>query len=346
MKILVVSSDRSDARGYPSNLGDALLTDALLGALERAGHEATATDFGGPRRAGSGPRSYTRGLAGLVRAIKASDAVIVGGGTLLQDDTGRGLLNGLPRLVLSVSTTAFFLRRPMVYLGVGCDPTARWAPRAAMRLAVKGRSVWARDRSSVARVAGQLRGRARLAADVCLLPADAGVRSAVEAATHSDPARRGAVVALNRRDVTQVDATFLARMAGTGGAPPLFVAMDQRTAEGDLTDHLDGMEGFGVLHPPISWKDAAATIAGAAVVVASRMHALYLAALLGTPMIAVGRSAKVLSFAEEFRIPVADSLKDVTPGEERVADMGALELAQERVALALDDALAELEERR
>jgi polysaccharide pyruvyl transferase WcaK-like protein len=346
MKILVVSSDRSDARGYPSNLGDALLTDALLGALETAGHEVMATDFGGPRRAGSGPRSYTRGLAGLVRAIEASDGVIVGGGTLLQDDTGRGLLNGLPRLVLSVSTTAFLLRRPMVYLGVGCDPTARWAPRAAMRLAVKGRSVWARDRNSVARVTGQLRGRARLAADVCLLPGDPGVRSVVEAATNSDSPRRGAVVALNRRDVPQVDATFLARMGSTGGAPPLFLAMDQRTVDGDLTDHLDDRDGFGVLHPPIAWKDAATTIAGAAVVVASRMHALYLAALLGTPMIAVGRSAKVLSFAEEFCIPVADSLQEVIPGEARVADMLALKVAQERVALALNEALAELEQRR
>lgn len=345
MKVLVVSSDRSDERGYPSNLGDALLTDALLGALQAAGHEGTATDFGGSRRAGSGPRRYTRGLLGLARAVRASDAVIVGGGTLLQDDTGRGFLNGLPRLVLTVSMTAFVARRPMVYLGVGCDPAARWAPRAAMRLAVRGRTVWARDRDSLGRVAQQLHGRAGLASDVCLL-AGPGVRSTINEVASSVQARRGAVVALNRRDVAQVDATFLARMTSAAEGSPLFLAMDQRIGAGDLTDHFEGKAGLRVLEQPISWKDAAAVIAGAEVLIASRMHALYLAALLGTPTIAVGRSAKVLSFAEEFRIPVVSSLEDVTPGEERVAEVIALKVAQERVALALDESLAELERRR
>jgi polysaccharide pyruvyl transferase WcaK-like protein len=326
-------------------LGDALLTDALVGALRASGQEATATDFGAARVAGSGPRRYTRGLVGLVRAIRASDAVIVGGGTLLQDDTGRGLLNGLPRLVLTVSMTAFLSRRPMVYLGVGCDPISRPAPRAALRLAVKGRTVWARDRASLDRVAGQLHGRPRLGADVCLLPGDPAVQAVVEAASNSEVVRRGVVVALNRRDVAQVDAAFLMRMASEDGVEPTLLAMDQRTEEGDLTDHFDGMSGFRLLQPPVSWRDAATTIAGATVVIASRMHALYLAALSGTPMIAVGRSPKVLSFADEFGIPVAESLEDVTLGAERVADTVALKVAQERMALALDETLAELEAR-
>jgi polysaccharide pyruvyl transferase WcaK-like protein len=248
--------------------------------------------------------------------------------------------------MLAVSITARVARKPAVYLGVGCDPTARWAPRLAMRLAIKGRTVWVRDQDSLGRVVRQLHGRARLAADACLLTADPGVRSVIDAAASSDKARAGAVIALNRRDVNQVDALFLSRMASAGKAPPLFLAMDQRIEEGDLTDHFGDKDGFCVLDPPSSWKDAASAIAGARLVVASRMHALYLAALLGTPMVAVGRTAKVLSFAQEFDIPVAASLEDVRPGSERIADVIALKVARQRIDFALDETVAELSKRR
>lgn len=79
----------------------------------------------------------------------------------------------------------------------------------------------------------------------------------------------------------------------------------------------------------------------ARVVIASRMHALYIAALLGKPSIAVESSSKVAGFAAEFDVPLVpiDKLADPLT-EPRPVEREMLEHIATRGTVALDVALS------
>lgn len=326
MKITLVSADRTTREGYPSNLGDAFLTDRFVAALTNLGHTVSAVDFGGVRSDSEHSRIRVTGLLGLIHLVRASDAIVLGGGTLLQDDTPNTRFGGLPRLCLTASALGWFFRKPVFYFGVGCDSIQRPAARAILRLAVWKRAVWVRDEHSSLRFARYFGRTPQLAADVSLLsPPSDSTRVSTSQAT------RPVSLAPNRRDVAQITPAVVESI----GAVRL-LAMDQRPDVGDLA----GSAAFPPTHPfltadQVDWMDVMDVIAGSSAVIASRMHALYIAAVCGVPMIAIGQSDKLVAFAEEFGVPLVKSFDEVVVQSARQASGSAVEAARARVEAAL-----------
>lgn len=295
MRTLIVSADRTLASGHPQNLGDAFLTDALSERLRRAGHETVIADFGQTRRLDSTEErvrvSGVRALADIVRQV---DAVVVGGGTLLADDQPGRPFAGLPRLMAVTGLIARTSRTPLAVFGVGADPVTRRRARLALRAGLDGARVWTRDPDSAGRAAGYSKLPVAVAADVSLF-------AAPELAAMAAPAdrRRGAVVALNAKHSPAVTLADVAALEERFGEV-VFVSMDQ----GDDSD-------AGALPPEVrarlttepgdhGWRRAAELMADREVVVASRMHAMYLGTMLTTPVVAVGGATKVGAFTTEF----------------------------------------------
>lgn len=330
MKVLVVSSDRTSSDGHAINLGDALLTDSLVSALQAQGLIVEAVDLGGRRRFQEEPRTYVHGLRGLWRAIRRSDAVVVGGGTLLQDDVGRGF-GGLPRLMCVTSTICRVLGKPALFFGVGCDPVERRVARLLLRFAVLGRSVWVRDEASLGRCRALGCSDVRLAADVSLLAAN----------TFTPPVeggKRRVILALARGDGRTLQQRHLAALQRASDEV-IFVQMDQGDHSRDISlISEDSKAQFDAVTYGISWREAADVYARGSVVVASRMHALYLGMMLGRQLVGFGTLPKVLAFCEEFGVVRATDMEAaVAQGAPKLADPAAFERARRRVDIALSE---------
>ena len=295
MRTLIVSADRTLASGHPQNLGDAFLTDALSERLRRAGHETVIADFGQTRRLDSTEeRVRVSGVRALADVVRQVDAVVVGGGTLLADDQPSRPFAGLPRLMAVTGLIARTSRTPLAVFGVGADPVTRRRARLALRAGLDGARVWTRDPDSAGRAAGYSKLPVEVAADVSLF-------AAPELAAMAAPAdrRRGAVVALNAKHSPEVTPAHVAALEERFGEV-VFVSMDQ----GDDSD-------AGALPSEVrarlttepgdhGWRRAAELMADREVVVASRMHAMYLGTMLTTPVVAVGGATKVGAFTTEF----------------------------------------------
>ncbi|NUU16966.1 polysaccharide pyruvyl transferase family protein [Cellulomonas humilata] len=330
MKLVVLSADRTLASGYAANLGDSFLTDALVQALSEEGATVEAVDFGGRRREGYGARRSVSGFSGLARTIGSADAVVIGGGTLLQDDVG-GRVGGLPRLMAVTSLLGWLLRTPVVFFGVGCDPVHRRVPRSLLRAALWRRRVWARDEQSMQRCSGLGVAAASLSlgSDVSLLLADE-----IAAMRGGDGPNHG-VVALAKADSEGLTHPAVLEAVARWGSL-VFVQMFQDESVGDAsTLSRPARNGFARVTDGLSWREAAAVVAGADVVIASRMHALYLALMAGTPAIPVGDLAKVRSFAREFGLSEPMEAADAMKSDPRVGDSAALDVAVARACTAL-----------
>lgn len=330
-----MSSDRSTVDGHAINLGDALLTDSLVSALQREDFTVEAVDFGGRRLFSEEPRTYVNGLRGLWRAVRHSDTVVIGGGTLLQDDVRKGF-GGLPRLMFVTSTLCRVLGRPALFFGVGCDPVERRTARLLLRLAVLGRSVWVRDEASFSRCEALGCPDVRLGADVSLLGAEALSKT-------SGAVEERVIVALARGDGEMLQQRHLAALKHNAGQVT-FVQMDQGSESRDISlvpddsrVQLDGLT-YG-----ISWREAAEVYAAGNLVIASRMHALYLGMMMGARLVGVGSRPKVVAFCSEFGITrVTDMDAAVVQGASTTADAAAYDSARQRVDVALAELVAML----
>lgn len=335
MKILIVSADRSIEGGFPANLGDAFLTDALADALRVSGNDVDVIDFGDAVRVGAYPRLRASGLGDLVAAIRASDAVVVGGGTLLQDDSRQKLVGGLPRLCAVVALVARVFRRPVRFFGVGCDTVDRVVPRSLLRFAVSDAVSWVRETDSRDRFAQMFGQVPFVGADVSLLLDRASLPEKSSSST--------AIIALNRSEGEQLSSRTIERLRSDGFRPQ-FLSMEQQLGDADYhAVESELLEELSFAPEPIGWQAAWDQIAVSSVVVASRMHALYMAALVGVPAVAVGRREKVVSFAEEFGIPLIADVRHYERGQARVADAAVVDGAVGRARDSLDAMLASLE---
>lgn len=325
MKVLLVSADRSAAEGgYAINVGDALLTDALRAQLLDFGHDVDAVDFGPGRSNTDAPRLGVRGLRQLFREVRQHDAVVIGGGTMIQVDSDHILRGSLMRLCAAVSFAGWLSRAPVVYFAVGCDPLPSRLARVGYRLALWRRRVWVRDAGSALRFDEYFGRQPMIAADAALL-------LETKTADADDAVPGGITLAPNRRDGQQLTAAWV----GSLGRSPAQVRLVPMSY-GDIDD-LDFVpeDSFPMMHtisPVEGWQGVFAEFATSETVLASRMHALYIALLLDIPMVAIGASSKVAAFAEEFGVPRLDSFADYTPGVERRASAVAVLDAKARVA--------------
>ncbi|TFB96809.1 hypothetical protein E3O42_16865 [Cryobacterium adonitolivorans] len=334
--ILLISADRSTSAGTANNLGDAFLTDALAMSLMDSGFEVQVADFGGARLVGSLPRSPILGTLSLVKALWSTDSVVIGGGTLLQDDAPQKLVGGLPRLLFVSAVTARLLGRKVAFFGVGCDSVERFMPRFLLGVALRMGRVWVRDEASQGRCHSQFGKRVELAGDTSLLyhPDLGGGESRSLARASPDRGGRGAVVALNRSHSSALTLPIVEGLLAQYERVD-FLSMYQGHPVSDASDlPADAASALSSVSTDLSWEQAVSAISGASVVIASRMHAMYIAAMVEVPLLAISGSAKIDAFIDEFKVSSVDSLTGAgNPGV--VPDAAAVRSAGLRVSLGM-----------
>jgi polysaccharide pyruvyl transferase WcaK-like protein len=323
--ILLISADRTSPTGYPYSLGDAMLTDALAQTMRRADREVVIADFGEAIRS-DGSRTLFGGVMDLLDAAKRADQIVVGGGTLFQDDVPDKVFGGLPRLCLATSLVGYMSGRRVTFFGVGVDPIARRRQRLCLRAAARlAEGLVVRDMASLERLKLMMRKDAQLGGDTATLLVDERHE------TIPTSMRNGAVLALNGTDASTAAPAIVRALASAYG-PVSFVSMHQGPQPDASYLPEETRACLDVIAEDIRWVDAVSLVETSRVVVASRLHALYLAALTETPAVAIGGSPKVRSFARDFRIPhvATEDLPKNLPSPE-VPSQDELLLAHDRV---------------
>jgi polysaccharide pyruvyl transferase WcaK-like protein len=268
-------------------------------------------------RAGVAPFVLNRrsplGLARLALEIARADAVILGGGSVIQDAFGGGRVKGILGYAWM---TAFFCRllgRPLFTAPIGVDaittPKALTAAREALAIP---RRITVRDQLS-AQVLGRIMGDCPHGSLQVVCDPVFGWRlddAAIEAAglvgerpIVLSPAFEGR----NEDEIARLFAAIAASMIDEG-RPVCIIAMDGREHEdggkiGRIRDLLKEEHRPRVtLARPESAEEAARLIRGAAGVVAMRLHAL----ILGygyAPLFCLSRTTKTDALMAEYDIP-------------------------------------------
>ncbi|WP_162599808.1 polysaccharide pyruvyl transferase family protein [Nocardioides solisilvae] len=342
--LLIASATTWDGH-LPRNLGDEALTLALAQECERRGHRVRVSLAGA---GGAGERVCVSRPAELVRAVRAADLVLLGGGTLLAGhvDGRRSVLpRGFPRFLAAVTAVAAACGTPVALVGVGAERWPEGPEDALLRWVVRrAGSVWVRDAASAELVARQGGRHARLGGDTFFaarLPV-AVPRAVASGAPALPPLERAVeqvVVALSGRTTAQECAEVARRVAAYAPREVRVRRMDQHgdddVAAQRVVCHLETAGVRTRLEPHVvDWRTAYAGLAAADLVVASRLHALVFAARAGVPAWAVGSSPKVLAFAAEAGVPLLGS------GEPPcVATTAYLDAQRSRLAASLDDVL-------
>lgn len=306
MADILVASAAYSQDGLLRNVGDEALTEGLAEAFVRRGHRVLAS-LNGADDVPAGRVSLSR-PSELVRAVRSVDLVVIGGGTLLAGNVQGGSLipRGLPRYVGVVAAVARALGTPVALVGVGAE---RWPGGLEGRLlggAVRrAMSVGVRDAESADLVAERGGRVARISGDTFF-----GAR--LPPPLSQDKRSRHVVVALSGRTTAAECAEVAERLAGVPEHTVRIRRMDQHGDDEALArDLASRLESRGIatqVSPYVTdWREAYAEMAGASLVVASRLHALIFAGRAGTPALAVGTSTKVLTFAEDAQVPLLDA---------------------------------------
>ncbi len=267
-------------------------------------------------RAGVAPFVLNRrsplGLARLALEIARADAVILGGGSVIQDTFGGGRVKGILGYAWM---TAFFCRllgRPLFTAPIGVDAiTTPKALTAAREALVVPRRVTVRDQLSAQVLEQIMGGRPHGPLQVVCDPVfgwrldDAAIEKGLidERPIVLSPAFEGR----NEDEIAQLFAAIAASVIEQG-RPVCIVAMDGREHEDGgkiarIPDLLTEEHRQRVtLAKPQSAEEAAGLIRGAAGVVAMRLHAL----ILGygyAPLFCLSRTTKTDALMAEYDIP-------------------------------------------
>lgn len=244
-------------------------------------------------------------LPRICRALRGADALVSGGGSLLQDVTSRRSIY----YYLSVMALARICGRPYCLYGQGIGPIQRALARRITRLILEGScGIWVRDRASL-RSVSELGAHPRflsVAGDPAFLlpPMTAGEARAVS----GSPAW---VVAIRSWPGESewwpnlVEA--LGKAAAEIGASLLLLPMHYGTdAELSRQTVRQLRKRFGVsaeLSEVCQVHEARQLLAGAHLVIGMRLHALILGTAAGTPSVAISYDPKVEAFASEVGLP-------------------------------------------
>lgn len=282
-----------------ANAGDDLIFAALRNKLHVRGTRVTAISTRPHLTAHEGVDAVDhRDLPSVWRAIASSDALVFGGGGLLQDQTsGFNLPYHLSRIAIARAR-----RTPFAVVGIGAGPlrtaAGRWQVRQALRGAV---GVTARDTGSRDLLRSLGVDGVRLAADLAVsLPApDVAPADVICACLRPWRAARGRlpVGTRSRSDITPQPmvarlAAGLDDAAARTGMPVRLVAMQsgwddllhQRVAE-QMSSQVE------LVSPPV--EGVLAEVAASRVVVAMRYHAGIAAVLAGRPAVLIGYDPKL-----------------------------------------------------
>lgn len=275
------------------NHGDEALLAGLIRGLRDHGHEPSvlSADPASTRRLHGVP-AHAR-IRGLVPALLATDALVSGGGGLLQDATsGRSLA-----YYLGVIRLARLLRKTTIVYGQSVGPlTARG--RSWVRYGLEGIPVAVRDRPSEQLLA-ELGIPTTRTTDAALLafetpPAD------VSAHARDEGAERGAVLFVPRAgypEHTAALAEVASRLAHEGiEVQALALHPDQDTSAAESIQR--SANGDRPIVPP-DHRASFARLARARVVVSARLHGLVFAAAAGVRHVGLVYDPKVAGFLED-----------------------------------------------
>lgn len=288
-----------------TNLGDELVFAGLRTKLESRGVTVAAisVDPAGTCAAHGVQAVDHRDLAALVNTVGEADAVVFGGGGLLQDETSA--LN-LP-YHLSRLAVARRRRTPFAAVGVGAGRLDTRFGRALVRRGLRGAvGVTARDAASVRLLESVGVHSAELGADlavglpspavtavdrlvVCLRPWSAG-RKRLPAGLRGDVTPDG---------VIDTAARALDEAAGTTGLPVHFVALQSDRDDALHRRVADRMNTATTTATP-GVHGVLEEIARSRVVVAMRYHGGIAAVLGSRPCVLIGYAPKVDALAGEL----------------------------------------------
>jgi len=274
------------------NLGDEALLAGLLAALVTAGVEATVASLDPAATSRDHGVAAVHRVRGLVGGLLRADAVVSGGGGLLQDATSARSLG----YYLAVIRAARWLGRPVAVFAQSLGPLS---PRGESRVrrALHGLPLGLRDAPSL-RLAARLGLDAHPVADTALLtprPTVPGVAA-------------GALVLVPRSGYPAIG-DLLAELGRRHGAAGGRVAIALVHPAQDATE---GARLAAALPAADLWEAATAAeltrgLAGAHAVVSGRLHGLVLGAVAGAPVAGVAYDPKVAGFAEAVGAPVVQA---------------------------------------
>lgn len=290
-----------------TNLGDELVLAGLLTHLRALGAEpvvlsvdpaTTARDHGVEAVRTGGPRA-------LLAAAGSADALVLGGGGLLQDETSPF---NLP-FHLARSWAASLRRLPRAGIGLGVGRLDSRLGQALVRASLRGMPVSVRDAPSADLLAGLGLPAPVVAADLALALPDVAVEPSDRLVVCLRPWSGGGGL---------LPASVRARLAPA--APDAAVAataaeLDRVSAATGLATHLVALQADrdGPLHDAVaarmtttvttarpSLQELPAEVGSGRVVLAMRYHGALCAVLAGRPAVLVGYSPKVEALAGEL----------------------------------------------
>ena len=348
-----------------ANAGDELIFAALRRKLLARGTRITAVSTHPAETADSHVEAVDhRALASVARAIRECDALLFGGGGLLQDQTSSfNLPYHLSRIVLGRAVGT-----PFAVVGVGAGPlrtaAGRWQVRRSLRGAV---GIAARDQASVDLLRSLGVPGVRLSADLALsLPVpDIAPADVICACLRPWRAARARLPVSSRAQADITAEPMVARLAA---------GLDDAATRTGLGVRLVALQrGWDdLLHRRVAQRMSCAVelatpqpdqvlaqIAASRVVVAMRYHAGIAAMLAGHPMVligydpkldglatALGPAASVIPWDPAALTGVGPAVAAVVPHADRVpAALAELRTREAVNDLVIDDLLTRAEAR-
>ncbi len=279
--------------GY-GNVGDEALLSGILTGLRSHGIEPVVLS-GDPAatRALHGVRAVDR-YRGLPAAIATCDALVSGGGGLLQDvSSGRSL-----SYYLTVIRLARWLGKRVVVYGQSVGPLSQGGRRRVGR-ALAGVPTAVRDAPSAALLA-ELGIEAERVADAALL---------LQAPEGSAGARPVVLVPRAGHDDLNQALLEAGRLLQAESLPLAVLALHERE-DADAAERLSEGLGAARLSAP-THREALVRIAGAHFVLSARLHGLIFAAVAGVGFAGLVYDPKVAGFLADARAPAFGRPVDV-----------------------------------
>jgi polysaccharide pyruvyl transferase WcaK-like protein len=334
MRVVIAGAAALTAEGHVMNLGDEAIADTLGTAVAQYASVSRVVTALNVRLAGGAPpsgRFSPRPVVGLEREVAEADAVLIGGGTMLQEDVlprHRLAVRGLLRYQLAVGLACMARRTPYAYALVGAEMLDRpGARRVAKFLIEHAACVAVRDGPS-ARTVRALGSPKRLAV---------GADAVFLAAWPSYPAVARSRIAVNLRidcssDALRLLAHGLDEMFPDAGI--LLVPTDRRlNADArklrEFRSVLAAPERALWFPPTGGWRELVHELESCRLAVGMRMHFIMFAALAGAPCIGLVPSHKLCSFAQDSGVRLIDGsdtqallaeLVGAVPVEQRVIE--------------------------
>lgn len=339
------------------NYGDELILHCIKESLQRAGHIPVAmssnvahTESAHGMRA-IGAIDLRRGDLRGLRQVRSFDALVIGGGEQLHEGRLGNFLWGPLPTVAHLVRSAASQGIPSMLWAVGVDtihnPVNRWM---VGKWVSRATSATVRDRDSLNRLLqmGFPPGRLSLAADpVLALPRADRARSRDRVLDDLDiPAGRRLILVSPSNDLRSGLGYLSPMMHGLGRAAlradavVVTYLMDrQRSYDLRLLERPELRTAQVIATDAFDVNRIQALFSAADLVVASRMHALILAATQGTPFVNIARSVKMRAFADQIGAPYI-STGDVTAS--RIEQIATEVLSRARDLNARNDSLTKL----